>query len=85
MVMINPEYFKQFEPPRDLLDQCYQVLILDPVRPWEMKQWAREHCQSYIWMEEVDVSDVSYRADIICCFYFGKEQDKMLFTIKYKD
>ena len=72
-------------PPQEFLDKCHKVMLSDPKRPWEIKRWARAHCPSYVWMEEVDVSDVSYIADIICCFYFGDEQDKLMFTLKYKN
>ena len=73
-------------PPRDLLDQCYQVLLPDPPEPmWRMKRWAREHCKSYVWAELVDTTDVSYDYDSVCAFYFSDEQDKLMFTLKYKN
>jgi hypothetical protein len=72
-------------PPRELLDQCYQVLLSDPTEPmWQMKKWARTHCQSFVWAELVDTSDVDYNYDSISAFYFSKEADKIMFALKWK-
>lgn len=74
-------------PPQELLDQCIQVLIDDENmvdRPYKMKQWANEHCQSFVWMEEQDVSDVSLQWDYIYAFYFYEEKDALMFQLKYK-
>jgi hypothetical protein len=74
-------------PPQKLLDQCHQVLITDDKmseRPWEMKRWALQHCQSYVWFEEQDVSDVSTQWDYIFVYYFIEEQDALMFQLKYK-
>lgn len=73
-------------PPQELLDQCIQVLIDDEKMvepPWKMKKWANEHCQSFIWMEEQDVSDVSLQWDYIYAFYFYEEKDALMFQLKY--
>ena len=74
-------------PPQELLDKCIRVLItdekmLDP--PHKMKRWALEHCQSFVWMEETDVSDNSIRWDYIYAFYFYEEKDALMFQLKYK-
>jgi len=75
----------KISPPRDLLDKCYQVLIPDHQEPLrKMKQWARQHCQSFVWMELIDTSDVSYTYDSVTAFYFGNEQDQLMFMLKYK-
>jgi hypothetical protein len=71
-------------PPKELLDKCFQVLIGDPVKPWELKRWAIKHCKSYIWMEEVDTSDVSGQFDIVCSFYFLDDKDALMFRLKWK-
>ena len=72
-------------PPRELLDQCYQVLLSDPAEPmWQMKKWARTHCQSFVWAELVDTSDVDYNYDSVSAFYFSKEADKIMFALKWK-
>jgi hypothetical protein len=49
-----------------------------------MKKWAREHCQSFIWAELVDTSDVSYNYDSVSAFYFTTEADKIMFALKWK-
>ena len=74
-------------PPRELLDKCCQVLIDDEQLaepPWKMKRWASQHCQSFVWMEEQDVSDVSPNWDYIYAFYFYEEKDALMFQLKYK-
>jgi hypothetical protein len=71
-------------PSQDLLDKCYQVLIPDHQEPlWKMKRWAKTYCQSFVWMELIDTTDVSYRYDSVTAFYFGDEQDKLMFMLKY--
>jgi hypothetical protein len=72
-------------PPRELLNQCYQVLLSDPVEPmWQMKKWAQTHCQSFIWAELVDTSDGDYNYDSVSAFYFSEEADKIMFALKWK-
>lgn len=76
-----------FGPTREQLDQCIQVLINDEKMiepPHKMKRWAMKHCQSYVWMEEVDVSDTSPRWDYLYAFYFLEEKDALMFQLKYK-
>ncbi len=69
------------QPPQELLDKCYEILIPDPTTPTStIKKWAIEHCQSFVYMEEVDAS--SY--DIMYAFYFGSEADKIMFALKWK-
>jgi hypothetical protein len=72
-------------PPRELLDQCYQVLLPDSEEPiWRIKKWAQAHCQSFIWAELVDTSDSDYNYDSVSAFYFSKEADKIMFALKWK-
>jgi hypothetical protein len=72
-------------PPQDLLDRCCQVILSDPVEPmWRMKKWARAYCQSFVWAELVDTSDVSYQYDSVSAFYFSEEKDALMFQLKYK-
>jgi len=72
-------------PPRALLEQCHQVILSDPTEPmWRMKKWARTHCQSFVWAELVDTSDVSYDYDSVSAFYFIEEADKIMFALKWK-
>lgn len=70
-------------PPQELLDQCVQVILGDPVKPHLIKKWARENCSSYVWMELLDVSDVSYKYDICCAFYFGDKKDALMFQLRW--
>lgn len=73
------------EPPAELLAKCYQVLIPDHREPlWKMKRWARRHCQSFVWMELIDTTDVSYSYDSVTAFYFSEERDQLMFMLKYK-
>jgi hypothetical protein len=51
---------------------------------WRMKKWARAHCQSFVWAELVDTSDVSYQYDSVSAFYFSQEADKLMFALKWK-
>ena len=83
--MIDPKYLKDLTPPRDLLDAYFVVHLADPPVPmWKMKKWAREQCQSFIWAELVDTSDVSYDYDSVVAFYFSTEADKIMFALKWK-
>ena len=73
-------------PPKELLDRCVQVLIADDKlksKPFEIKQWAREHCSSFVWMDETDVSDVSLQWDYIYAFYFGTQEDANWFSLRW--
>jgi hypothetical protein len=84
MDMIDPKYLKDLKPPRALLDQCYRVLLTDLEEPaWRIKKWAREHCQSFVWVELVDTSDVGYNYDNVWAFYFSEEADKILFALTW--
>ena len=83
--MINPKYLKDLTPPRSLLDQCHQVLLPDTEESmWRIKKWAQTHCQSFVWSELVDTSDVGYNYDSISAFYFSEEADKIMFALKWK-
>ena len=82
--MIDPKYLKDLTPPRALLDQCYQVLLSNPEEPvWRIKKWARAHCQSFVWAELIDTSNVSYQYDNVSAFYFSEEADKIMFSLKW--
>lgn len=79
------------EPPEQLLNQCYIVLLTDDdieknhhTTPWAVKRWAIQNCKSFVWMQEQDVADVSYQWDYIYAFYFGEEKDANWFQLKWK-
>ena len=83
MYELDPD---EFRPPRDLLNQCVQILIADdklPTRPVDLKRWCFEHCRSFVYMEEADVSDVSAHWDYIYAFYFGEQDDANWFSLKW--
>jgi hypothetical protein len=83
--MIDPKYLKDLSPPRNLLDACFSVQVSDSDIPmWKMKKWARDQCQSFVWAELVDTSDVSYNYDSVSAFYFTTEADKIMFALKWK-
>jgi hypothetical protein len=80
--------FYEFERPKipqEVLDQCYSVVLCDNdmIKPHKMRKWARRHCQSYLWMEELDISDFSPEYDYSFTFYFIKEEDQLMFYLKY--
>ena len=77
--------FTTFEPPREVLDQCIQVYLADHnVSMREIRAWAYAHCESFIWAEQMDTSDVSYEFDKVSAFYFYSEADATLFRLKWK-
>ena len=77
--------FTTFEPPREVLDQCIQVHLADHnVSMQEIRAWAYAHCESFIWSESLDTSDVSYEFDTVSAFYFYSEADATLFRLKWK-
>ena len=85
------EEYKKLVPPQEVLDKCHQVLITDvdceqAGEPfWKIKKWCLAHCQSYIWFDVTDVSDVGYQWDEIAAFYFHDERDALMFKLKYKN
>ena len=76
--------FTTFEPPREVLDQCQQVLLPDREASMrEIRNWAYAYCESFIWAEIMDTSDVSYNYDSVAAFYFYSESDATLFRLKW--
>lgn len=76
----------QFKPPAEVLDQCYKVEADgDRYHPKDMRSWAREHCESFIWWESLDMSDISsWRGpDNYCVYWFYKEPDATAFRLRY--
>jgi len=87
---IYSDEWKKLKPPDDVLERCHQVLITDndantAGEPfWKIKKWCLANCQSYIWFEVTDVSDVGYQWDEIAAYYFYDEKDVLMFSLKYK-
>jgi hypothetical protein len=50
----------------------------------EIRAWAYAYCESFIWAEQIDTSDVSYEFDKVSAFYFYSEADATLFRLKWK-
>lgn len=74
----------QFKPPREVLDKCIRVdADGDKYHPKEMRTWAREHCESFVWWESLDMSDSSYwrGPDNLCMYYFVNEVDATAFRL----
>ena len=77
--------FTTFEPPREVLDRCIQVCLADREASMrEIRNWAYAHCESFVWSESLDTSDVSYEYDTVAAFYFYSESDATLFRLKWK-
>jgi len=73
------------DPPKDVLDQCHQVLIGDPAfKMWQMKRWCREQDLSLVYNEIVETADVSGEFDHVAAFYFGEARDATMFSLRFK-
>jgi hypothetical protein len=73
------------QPPKNLLDQCHQVLISDPAfKMWQMKRWCQEQDLSLVYSEIVETADVSGEFDQVAAFYFIAGKDATAFTLKFK-
>jgi hypothetical protein len=76
--------WKTFEPPREILDQCVQVLLPDrDAGIKDIRDWCWQNCESFVWHELVDTSDVSYDYDSVAAFYFYHESDATLFRLRW--
>lgn len=51
--------------------------------PHKLKQWCRENTHTYVWMDEVDTSDVSAYHDYVYAFYFADEADANWFKLRW--
>jgi hypothetical protein len=78
-------YLFPYNPPQELLDQCTLIVLKDPEKIKHIKHWATEHCHSFLWMEEVDTSDVDPLYDLCYGFYFWDQKDVLIFKMKYAE
>jgi hypothetical protein len=78
-------YLFPYDPPQELLDQCTLIVLKDPEKIKNIKYWAIEHCHSFLWMEEVDTSDVDPLYDLCYGFYFWDQKDVLIFKMKYAE
>ena len=60
-----------------------KVLVIDPPAASNLVQWAKINCVGFTTWEEVDVSDVSSRYDILGYYYFTNEKDALFFMLKW--
>lgn len=67
---------EKFAPPQELLDQCYRVVLTRPTQRG-IKQWAKENCNSFVYMSVPDFNLVH------CVYYFGDEKDAVYFSLKW--
>lgn len=71
------------------ISKCIEILISDTalekagITPHALKQWCRANTRTYIWMEEVDTTDVSMLYDYIYAFYFIDEEDANWFKLRW--
>lgn len=74
------------QPRPELLAQCHRVDV-DGYKhsAGEMRRWARKNTNSLIWIEILDMSDISSWSgpDNLVTFYFGNEQDALLFQLRW--
>lgn len=76
----------QFKPPLEVINKCVEVIGNgDKYKPWEMRKWASRHCESLIWWELLEMSDVSSWTGPDCCviFYFLKQEDETIFKLRW--
>ncbi len=73
-------------PKPELLALCHRVEV-DGYKhsAAEMRRWARKNTNSFIWLETLDMSDISSWSgpDNLVTFYFGNKDDALLFQIKW--
>jgi hypothetical protein len=73
----------QFKPPQDVLNRCYRVDVdSGKHKPKNMRSWAREHCESFIWWESSDISGWP-GPDNYCSYYFYKDADATAFRLRW--
>lgn len=81
----------QFKPPQEVLDRCECVKF--PRRAWpiekrlnmrEVRIWALEHCESFVWWELEQHND-PYPVDReeVWLFYFYKSADATAFRLRW--
>ena len=76
----------QIKPSKKVLEQCSRVIADGDKHPLKsMRDWAREKCDSFLWWESYDMSDLSSWTgpDNCCVFYFYKQPDATAFTLKW--
>jgi len=77
MIIYNQD---QIRPPEELLEQSFKVPFTMTannflIKPKLLRDWAREHCVSFIWWELNQPKTIYY--------YFAEEQDATAFRLKW--
>lgn len=78
--------WEKIAPKPELLALCHKVDVDgDKYSAGEMRRWARKNTNSLIWIDVVDMSDISsWRGpDNYVTFYFGSEHDALLFQLRW--
>lgn len=77
---------EQFKPPADILAQCAKVQVNgDKHSLSDARRWARKQDLSLIWIESLDMSDLSswQGPDNLLTFYFTQKEDATLFQLRW--
>ena len=75
--------------PHPDISNCIEILISDDkleefgTTPHALKQWCQHNTRSFVWMDEVDTSDVSVLYDSVYAFYFVDQQDANWFSLRW--
>lgn len=70
------------KPPKALLEKCFTVYSTES-KPHIKKRWALKHCNSFVFMDVEWLVDGRGGTDTYI-FYFGTEEDKLMFALKWK-
>jgi hypothetical protein len=76
----------QFKPSNEMLTQCASVIVDANVnRPRDMRDWAKEHCNSFVWWESYLANGVTSWAGNGDCavFYFYASEDATAFRLRW--
>lgn len=82
-------FTKVYYYPHPDISSCIEVLINDVeleksnTSPHKLRQWCHENTKSFVWMDEVDTSDVSILYDAVYAFYFEKQEDANWFKLRW--
>lgn len=79
--------FRDLRPLDDQLDLCTKVELDGEGKSMrEMRAWCREHADSLVWAERMDMSDLSSWSgpDNYVVFYFIYPTDATMFTLKFR-
>lgn len=62
----------------------HKVALYDPdVTYLDLATWAKNNCKSYEKSQSTDLSDISYRFDVVYEFWFENEKDATMFYMRW--